>query len=201
VAPMSQGDPIQLKAAEHIVGLWQEQYREHCSDADVIICGSIRRKARMVRDIDVLILDADMHGTFQKGSKFQGVELNLCFVNPECKGSGMLFLTGDYKFNIRLRGIAKSMGMKLNRYGLWRGDEIIASKTEHDIFKALKLNYTAPENRSSPDGQKGILVYGSQIGSAYEVFIKSLHGFDFCTCKGFQYRNSCRHLGVAMEKV
>ena len=200
---MSKGDPIQLEAAEHISKKWLTQYREHCEpEARIHICGSIRRKEKMVRDIDILVIDAAMSGAFQRGAKFDGVELNLCFIAPVSEGAGLLFLTGSSHFNISLRAIAKRKGMKLNRYGLWRGDALIASKTETDIFKALGIDYVAPEGRRSPTGMglEGIKIIGSQQ-TAYEVFINSVHGFNFCSCKGFQYRRNCRHLGDAQEQV
>jgi DNA polymerase/3'-5' exonuclease PolX len=198
---VSKGDPIQLDAAIHIAGLWAEKWKELSPESEHHICGSIRRKERMIRDLDILIIDPDMHGTFQKGTKFEGIELNLCFVRKECEGAGLLFLTGDYKFNIGLRAKAKSMGMKLNRYGLYRGDEVIAGETEHSIFKALKTPYVPPEQRKSPNGQKGITVHASQPGNVYEVFITDVHGFNFCECRGYQYKQSCRHLAAAAEKV
>ena len=198
---MSKGDPIQLDAAIHIAGNWAEKWKELAPDTEFHICGSIRRKEKMIRDIDILVIDPDMHGKFQKGTKFEGVELNLCFVRKECEGAGLLFLTGDYKFNITLRSKAKGMGMKLNRYGLFRGDEVIASKTEEDIFKALGINYLVPEGRKSPNGQKGIEITATGGGTIYEVFVTEVHGFNFCDCRGFQFRRTCKHLGIATETV
>ena len=197
---MSKGNPIQLATADHIVKLWTAKWQELTPNARTVVCGSIRRRERMVRDIDILVIDVEMHGTFQRGAKFEGVELNLCFVKPECLGAGMLFLTGDHAFNIRLRSVAKGKGLKLNRYGLWKGDDCIASETEEDIFKALDLPFTSPENRKSPNGQKGIIIHSNSApGDAYEVFITEVHGFNFCECRGYQYRQSCKHLETASQ--
>jgi DNA polymerase/3'-5' exonuclease PolX len=198
---MSKGDPIQLDTAIHIAGNWAAKWKELSPETEFHICGSIRRKEKMIRDIDILVIDPDMHGTFEKGTIFEGIELNLCFVKKECEGAGLLFLTGDYKFNIALRSKAKGMGMKLNRYGLFRGDDVIASETEHSIFKALKTPYVAPEKRKSPNGQKGIEITATGGGTIYEVFITEVHGFNFCDCRGYQYRRSCKHLNIALEKV
>lgn len=199
---MSQGDPIQLAAAEHISQTWLAEYQRLCApDARIHICGSIRRKEQMVRDIDILVIDPKMHGTLSNAT-FDGVPLNIYFVKPECEGAGLLFLTGSADFNIQLRRKAKAKGLKLNRYGLWRKDQLLAAATEEDIFKALGMDYVPPEERKSPDGkQKGIKVLSSKVGDAYDVFIKDVHGFNFCTCRGFQYRRDCRHLAAAAEKV
>jgi hypothetical protein len=63
------------------------------------------------------------------------------------------------------------------------------------------MNYIPPEKRKSPNGQKGITVPSSNIGTVYEVFIEDAHGFNFCECRGFQYRRDCKHIGLAQEKV
>lgn len=199
---MSTGDPQQLAAAEYIAQRWLEKWQKLNPDADIIICGSIRRGEKMVRDIDIVVIDEEMHGTFARGASFEGVELNLCYVKEECRGSAMLFLTGSADFNLRMRRVAKSKGLKLNRYGLWNGDECIASKTEEDIFEALGLDYVPPEKRRNPSGEdRGLQIIASDHSRSYEVYIEEVHGYNFCSCKGFQYRQSCRHLFEALEKV
>lgn len=196
---MSKGDPVQLISALHIFSNWMAKFRELEPDMKVVVCGSIRREERMVRDIDILILDASKQGVFNKDAKFEGMMLNLCYMAEKHQGAGLLFLTGSASFNIVLRSKAKKMGMKLNRYGLWKGDDLIVSKTEHDIFAALEMKYIPPTKRRSPDGKmKGILVQSStSLGDKYEVFVESIHGFYFCECRGFQYRRSCKHLRQA----
>jgi len=204
---MSTGDPIQLAAALYIAEKWAAKWQalEPNLGLEYFVCGSIRRKAKMVRDIDILVLDEKMHGTFERGTKFEGVELNLCFVRKECEGSAKLFLTGDAAFNIRMRGLAKSKKMLLNRYGLWwrtYHNELIHSATEEGIFQALDIDYVEPEHRGTSDGQKGISIRSTAADNKwYEVFIREVHGYNFCGCKGFQYRQSCKHLKQAEAKV
>lgn len=200
---MSKGEAIQLGSAEHIAGEWLDDYRRTCAeDATIHICGSIRRKAKIVHDIDLLVIDEKMHGTLSK-TEYKGIPMQLYFVKPECEGAGLLFLTGPANFNISLRRAAKIQGLKLNRYGLWKGDVCIASKTEEDIFKAIGMDYIAPEDRGDPSAKKqGIMVQsGSSLGDRYEVFVKDIHGFYFCTCRGFKYRRDCRHLKEALDTV
>lgn len=195
---MSQGDPIQLAAAQHIADKWLGEYRKLCKpDARIHICGSVRREKKMVRDLDILVVDASMHGTFQNNAKYEGVQLNLCFVQPASEGAAMLFLTGDHKFNVQMRVRAKQKGMRLNRYGLWKNGYQIAGWTEEGIFAALQMDYIPPTERGSPDGQRGIKIKSSSSPTLYEVFIKELHGYYFCDCRAFQYRRDCRHLREA----
>lgn len=67
-------------------------------------------------------------------------------------GATLLHFTGPYELNIEMSTIAKKMNMKLNKYGLYKvhasgKSELIAIKTEEDIFKILGIKYLTPEER------------------------------------------------------
>jgi DNA polymerase (family X) len=58
------------------------------------------------------------------------------------------FLTGPAGYGIAYRRMAKAKGWKLDQYGLWnQHGELIASRTEHDIYKALGKEYKEPQER------------------------------------------------------
>lgn len=60
----------------------------------------------------------------------------------------MLQYTGSKEFNIAMRVHAKKRNLKLNQYGLFRGDKkVLGIKTERDIFKKLKFTWHAPIDR------------------------------------------------------
>lgn len=59
----------------------------------------------------------------------------------------IMYFTGSREFNIRMRGIAKAAGMKLNQHGLYKGKRKLITHFEEDIFKKLKLQYVRPEHR------------------------------------------------------
>ncbi|MDD5669780.1 MAG: PHP domain-containing protein, partial [Candidatus Omnitrophica bacterium] len=54
---------------------------------------------------------------------------------------------GSKNFNIKIRQRAVKQGLKINEYGVFRGDKLVAGRTEKDIFKLLKLEYIEPELR------------------------------------------------------
>lgn len=63
---------------------------------------------------------------------------------------GMLLLsrTGSARHNIYLAQVAKRRGLHFNPHkGILRGEEIVASRTEEEIFSALGLPYIRPEDR------------------------------------------------------
>jgi DNA polymerase (family 10) len=128
------------------------------------VCGSIRRKLPEVGDID-LVVDTDLPATVlllsrnrnvevltnnvKKSASFlyKGAQVNMYFSTEENWGAMVLFLTGSKLFNIIMRGEAKKQGYKLNQYGLWHGETIIAGKDEAQIFFVLNLKEVNPEAR------------------------------------------------------
>jgi DNA polymerase/3'-5' exonuclease PolX len=65
--------------------------------------------------------------------------------------TAMFHFTGSGDFNRKIRIHAKSIGMKINEYGLYKiksGKEVsIPIKSENDIFKQLSLKSIPPEKR------------------------------------------------------
>ncbi len=74
-----------------------------------------------------------------------GVDLRV--VEPNSYGAALQYFTGSKEHNIKLRNIAKDMDLKLNEYGVFKGEKNIASKTEEDVYKSLGLHYVPPELR------------------------------------------------------
>jgi len=61
----------------------------------------------------------------------------------------LLYFTGSYELNQRMRLNAKKLGYKLNEYGLYdlKTDEMIVVTSEQEIFEILKMNYLMPNQR------------------------------------------------------
>ena len=63
-----------------------------------------------------------------------------------------MYFTGSKEFNINMRKDAKSQGLKLNEYGLYRLNEdktetLLAGDTEDSIFSALQIEDVEPRHR------------------------------------------------------
>ncbi len=61
----------------------------------------------------------------------------------------MQYFTGSKEHNVTLRGRAKKMGLKINEYGVFRGEEQVAGRTEADVYAALRLPCFPPELREN----------------------------------------------------
>ncbi len=80
-----------------------------------------------------------------------GMQVDVRFLPPESFGAAMQYFTGSKAHNVALRQRALKMGYTLNEYSLARVDDqqIVASKSEEEIYSALKLDYIPPELREN----------------------------------------------------
>ncbi|MFH1478906.1 MAG: DNA polymerase/3'-5' exonuclease PolX [Candidatus Omnitrophota bacterium] len=128
--------------------------------------GSLRRMKDTVKDIDILIASDKAEKIMDKftGSKEvkdilakgptkasivtkDNIQVDLRVIKKACYGSSLMYFTGSKSHNIRLRKIAIKKGLKLNEYGLFKKDKMIAGTNELDVYKALGLDYIEPELR------------------------------------------------------
>lgn len=138
------------------------------------IVGSYRRGKSDFKDIDILvetdssefkkiedILQQDpeykrtMAGPDIIRGTYHGYDFDVSRVEPGEWGSYLLYRTGSAEFNIKLRGWLKSKGMKLNEHGIYdKEGNLLANKTEEDMFKAMGLPYIPPEEREKGKFEK-----------------------------------------------
>jgi DNA polymerase (family X) len=134
----------------------------------ITVCGSLRRRKEIVRDIDILATAKDAAPLMDAFTSHAHVERILG--KGETKSSVLLkhgfqadlrvvadkefpfaqhYFTGSKEHNIRMRQRAIELGYKLNEYGLFKGDDSrsVTAKTEEDIFKKLGMSYVPPELR------------------------------------------------------
>ncbi|MEZ5988408.1 MAG: PHP domain-containing protein [Planctomycetota bacterium] len=62
-------------------------------------------------------------------------------------GAAQLYFTGSKAHNIAIRRIAVGKGLKLNEYGLFRGEARVAGATEASVYRRLGMAWVEPELR------------------------------------------------------
>lgn len=77
----------------------------------------------------------------------QPMQVDLRIVGPDSYGAALMYFTGSKEHNVSLRERAIKQGMKLSEWGLFKGDDVVASKSEAEVYKALGLPLIAPELR------------------------------------------------------
>jgi len=132
----------------------------------ILTAGSLRRRAETIGDVDILvatkkgdkIIRAFTNAGFvsevlaagpTKGSAIihtqtTPVHVDVRAVTKESFGAAAQYFTGSQQHNVRLREIAVKAKLKLNEYGLFKGDKMIAGRTEEEIYRKLGLDYIEP---------------------------------------------------------
>ena len=77
----------------------------------------------------------------------EGLQVDVRVVRPESFGAALQYFTGSKAHNVHIRGIAVDRGLKINEYGVFKGDERVAGETEEEVYAALDLPWIAPELR------------------------------------------------------
>ena len=133
-----------------------------------VVAGSVRRMKETAGDIDILIVSEKpqkvmdffvgmpevvrVYGKGRAKSMVRlenGMDADLRVVKEKSFGAALNYFTGNKEHNIILRQIAKDKGFKLNEYGLYKGNKIVAGKTEEEIYEKLGLDYIKPELREN----------------------------------------------------
>jgi DNA polymerase (family 10) len=140
--------------------------REGAGADRVEVAGSFRRARETVGDLDILVTSKDPGKVFEtftaqslvaevkmRGETKEtvvltgGLQVDLRVVKPEEFGAALQYFTGSKDHNVRLRSLARDRGLKVNEYGVFRGDERVAGATEEDVYGALGLAWIPPELR------------------------------------------------------
>ena len=74
--------------------------------------------------------------------------IDIRYVPYDSYYSALLYFTGSADLNKMMRNVAKSRGLKLSEYGLFKTDGTkLKIKSEEDFFKALDMDYIEPKLR------------------------------------------------------
>lgn len=160
----------------------------------VEIAGSLRRGREVVKDIDLVasgepdpLMDATVvhplvqeitaRGNTKLTARLKsGLNLDLRVVSDASFPYTWQHFSGSKDHNIALRARGQSMGLKLNEYGLFRGERNIPCGDEGDIYTNLGLGYIPPELRedmgeleAAAKGELPVLVSPRDLKGALHV--------------------------------
>lgn len=144
----------------------------HLQDASGLrrleVAGSYRRQKETVGDLDLLAICDDPSGVMDALKKFEsvaevvargdtkmtvrlrtGLQIDLRAVPEQSYGAALVYFTGSKPHNIELRRIAQERGLKLNEYGVFRGNRRLAGRTEEEVYAAVGLPWIPPELREA----------------------------------------------------
>lgn len=166
------------------------------------LAGSLRRCRETVKDIDLLVstdspkkvMDvftklSDVSDVVSKGETKSAVVLKSginadlrCVTDAEFPYA-LHHFTGSKEHNTAMRSRAKKMSLKMNEYGLFKGNKNIKCKNEAEIFEKLGLEFIPPELRedmgeiaAAEKGKLPVLIEGKDIKGMLHVHSKYSDG-------------------------
>lgn len=169
---------IEIAAQADLRTYWAEadqtatELRDHLAKRKSIerveIAGSYRRGKETVGDLDVLAITSNPKEAMDHFSAFPGIveelargdtkmsvrlmnklQIDLRVVPSESFGAALVYFTGSKAHNVVLRGMAKDRGLKINEYGVFRGEDRVAGETEEAVYAAVDLPWIPPELREA----------------------------------------------------
>ncbi len=130
------------------------------------VAGSYRRWKETVGDLDILVTvcgdspvmdrfvayegvaEVLSRGTTRSSVRLRnGMQVDLRVVASESFGAALQYFTGSKAHNIEIRTLAVKQGLKINEYGVFRGETRVAGEEESDVYACLGLPYIVPELR------------------------------------------------------
>lgn len=130
--------------------------------------GSYRRGKETVGDLDFLAVADSPEAVMDRLAAFAGVsqvlargetkmstrlstglQVDLRIVSEESFGAALQYFTGSKDHNVVVRGRAKDAGLKINEYGVFRGETYVAGRTEEEVYAAIGLPWFPPELREA----------------------------------------------------
>jgi DNA polymerase (family 10) len=182
--------------------------RENIGDIDILAAGSNRKKiigefTHLPEVKQVLASGETKASVIVEG----GLQIDLRVVEESSFGAALQYFTGSKAHNIHLRGKAKARGIKINEYGVFKGEKKIGGKEEKDVYDALKMAWIEPELRedrgeieASQEGRLPKLVEEGQIRGDLHVHSNWSDGTSTiedvgqaARRKGYQYVAVCDH--------
>jgi DNA polymerase (family 10) len=140
--------------------------REKTGSEKIEWAGSLRRMRENIGDIDILATGPNKEKIIQAFTHLPevkevlasgetkasvivegGMQIDLRVVEEDSYGAALQYFTGSKAHNIHLRGIAKAKGIKINEYGVFKGEKKIGGKEEENVYRGLGMDWIEPELR------------------------------------------------------
>jgi DNA polymerase (family 10) len=180
------------------------------------LAGSYRRCRDTVGDLDILVTaskgspvmtrfvgydevvevvsQGDTRSTVRLRS---GMQVDLRVVPQVSYGAALHYFTGSKAHNIAVRTLAVKHGLKLNEYGVFKGDKRIAGRTEQEVFDAVGLPYIEPELREN----RGEIEAAKQGRLPRLLTLDDLRGDLHCHTDASDGHDGLRAMALAARKL
>jgi DNA polymerase (family 10) len=153
-----------------VAAQYADSYRDYLAKTpgvrDVVVAGSFRRCRETVGDLDILVTTDDPARAMKRFVSYDevtkvlaqgetratvllasGLQVDVRVVEPGSFGAALHYFTGSKAHNIAIRRLGQQRGLKINEYGVFKGDKRVAGQTEESVYRSVGLAYVPPELR------------------------------------------------------
>ncbi len=182
----------------------------------VIVAGSYRRRLETIGDLDILVTAHDIkpigdhfikfeetaevlsHGPTRSTIRLRsGIQVDLRVVEEKSYGAALIYFTGSKAHNITIRKIAISKKLKINEYGVFKGEKYLLGRTEAEIYKKLNLEFIPPELRED----RGEIAAAKNHSLPTLIELKDIRGDLHCHTKATDGRDSLEKMATKAEEL
>ena len=133
---------------------------------DLTVAGSFRRRKETVGDLDILVSAKRGTPVMERFTEYDevdqvvsrgntrstvilrsGMQVDLRLLPQVSYGAALHYFTGSKAHNIAVRRMGVTRGLKINEYGVFKGDDRVAGRTEEEVYESVGLPYIEPELR------------------------------------------------------
>lgn len=182
----------------------------------IAVAGSYRRRKETVGDLDILVSCRENSEVMEAFVKYDavkrivsrgktkssvilrsGLQVDLRKVSAVSYGAALHYFTGSKAHNIAVRKLGMKRKLKINEYGVFKGDERVAGKTEEEVYERVDLPYIEPELREN-EGE----IEAAQKGRLPElVTLDDLRGDLHAHTKETDGHNTLEEMARAAKKL
>jgi DNA polymerase (family 10) len=194
-----------------VAAQYAEPFAKHLG---ATVAGSYRRMKETVGDLDFLVASDKPEEVARRFARYAevkqvlaqgttrasavlrcGLQCDLRVVGKASFGAALHYFTGSKAHNIAVRKLGIARGLKVNEYGVWKGEKRIAGDTEESVYAAVGLTYIEPELREDT----GELEAARRGGLPRLVELSDLKGDLHAHTNATDGRNSLREMALAAK--
>lgn len=167
-ARASEGKRFQLAIASQYAEALIAYLKQCPGVKQAMVAGSYRRSKDTIGDLDILVAvspgspimdrvaaypeveEVLAHGTTKTSLRLSSkLQVDVRVVPEDSYGAALQYFTGSKAHNVALRQLAQQQGLKINEYGVFKGDQSVAGATEESVYAAVGLSWIPPELREN----------------------------------------------------
>ena len=175
--------------------------RETVGDLDLLATGPACEPGKTETAVEYVAKYPGIHDMIAKGENKvsfhvdQGLQVDVRLLPSQSYGAALQYFTGSKAHNVTLRQRALKMGYTLSEWALARLDDesTVASATEEEIYKALKMDWMPPEMREN----LGEIDAAAQHALPHVIGLDDIRGDVHMHTTGSDGRNSIREMAEA----